>query len=206
MEKLFSPSLFRIAALSFASLALTACAASMPAANVTRFHNAPVTPVTTGTISITSPAESSEGTVLEYGTYAAAVRRELQRVGYTETASGATSSEYVARISVQQSRISADGGRSPVSVGVGGSTGSYGSGIGLGIGIDLSGKPKDRIGTELSVRISRRADNQAVWEGRSWIEAKDGSPGSQPALAASKLAEALFKDFPGESGTTITVP
>ncbi len=206
MQKRCGSRLLNIAALTLASLALTACAASMPAANVTRFHNAPITPVTTGTISITSPAESSEGTVLEYGTYAAAVRRELQRVGYTETASGATSSEYVARISVQQSRISADGGRSPVSVGVGGSTGSYGSGIGLGIGIDLSGKPKDRIGTELSVRISRRADNQAVWEGRSWIEAKDGSPGSQPALAASKLAEALFKDFPGESGTTITVP
>src|SRR5690606_9991285 len=132
-------------------LAVTACAASIPPANVTRFHNAPTAPVTTGTISIVSPAESSEGTVLEYGTYAAAVRRELQRVGYTEPASGATNSEYVARISVQQNRISADDGRSPVSVGVGGSTGSYGSGVGLGIGIDLSGKPKDRVATELSV-------------------------------------------------------
>ncbi|HEY9090059.1 DUF4136 domain-containing protein [Parasphingorhabdus sp.] len=178
----------------------------MPPANVTRFHNAPTAPITTGTISIMSPAESSEGTVLEYGTYTAAVRRELQRIGYTELASGAEDSEYVARISVQTSRLSADGSRSPVSVGVGGSTGSYGSGIGVGIGINLSGKPKDKIATELSVRISRRADNQAIWEGRSWIEAKAGSPGSQPALAASKLAEALFKDFPGESGTTITVP
>ena len=160
----------------------------------------------TGSVAIVSPTEASEGTVLEYATYAAAVRRELQRIGYTEPVSSAANSEYVAQISVQQSRISADGGRSPVSVGVGGSTGSYGSGIGMGIGINLGGKPKDKIATELSVRILRRADNQAVWEGRAWVEAKDGSPASQPALAASKLAEALFKDFPGESGTTITVP
>src|SRR5690606_26018476 len=156
MQKRCGSRLLNIAALTLASLALTACAASMPAANVTRFHNAPVTPVTTGTISITSPAESSEGTVLEYGTYAAAVRREVQRVGYTETASGATRREYIARLCVQQSRISADGGRPPVSVGVGGTTGSSGSGTGLRIGTAPCGHPKDRIGTELSVHISRR--------------------------------------------------
>ena len=57
-----------------------------------------------------------------------------------------------------------------------------------------------------SCKMYDRADNQAVWEGRAWVEAKDGSPASQPALAAAKLAEALFKDFPGESGTTISVP
>jgi hypothetical protein len=90
-------------------------------------------------------------------------------------------------------------------VGVGGSTGSYGSGVGLGIGINLSGPPKDKIVTDLSVRIAKRIDGNVVWEGRASIEAKEGSPASQPGLAAAKLAEALFKDFPGESGTTIRV-
>lgn len=203
MQKLYGLKLFSIAALS---LTMAACVASTPPVNVTRFHNAQTVQVTTGTIAITSPSDAEAGTVLQHGTYAAAVRRELQRVGYTEPAGDAATSEYVARLTVQQSRITANGRRSPVSVGVGGSTGSYGSGVGLGIGIDLSGKPKDKIATELAVRITRRADNQAVWEGRSWVEAKDGSPASQPGLAASKLAEALFRDFPGESGTTITVP
>ena len=188
------------------SLAMTACVASTPPVNVTRFHNAQDAQIVPGTVAIVSNSEVSDGRVLEQGTYEAAVRRELQRVGFSDPGSDAANGEYVARVSVEQSRLSADGGRSPVSVGVGGSTGSYGSGVGLGIGINLSGKPKDRIATELSVRITRRADGQTVWEGRSSVEAKDGSPASQPGLAASKLAEALFRDFPGESGATIRVP
>ena len=32
------------------------------------------------------------------------------------------------------------------------------------------------------------------------------APAAQPSLAAAKLAEALFRGFPGESGRTITVP
>jgi hypothetical protein len=58
----------------------------------------------------------------------------------------------------------------------------------------------------LSVRIARRDGGNVVWEGRASVEAKQGSPASQPGLAAAKLAEALFRDFPGESGTTIRVP
>src|SRR5690606_42017636 len=43
-------------------------------------------------------------------------------------------------------------GRSPVNVGVGGSTGSYGSGVGLGVGINLGGgsRPSEQIDTERS--------------------------------------------------------
>ncbi len=195
--------LFGIAALS---LSMTACVATTPPVDVTRFHNAQDTQIPTGTVAIVSSSDESEGRTLEQGTYEAAVRRELQRVGFSDPGTDAANGEYVARVSVEQSRLSAGGGRSPVSVGVGGSTGSYGSGVGLGIGINLSGKPKDKIATELSVRITRRADGETVWEGRSSVEAKDGSPASQPGLAAAKLAEALFRDFPGESGTTIRVP
>ncbi len=195
--------LFGAAALA---LAMTACVATTPPVNVTRFHNAQDMQIAPGTIAIVSTSDVSDGRVLEQGTYEAAVRRELQRVGFLDPGTDAANGEYVARVSVEQSRLTAGGRRSPVSVGVGGSTGSYGSGVGLGIGINLSGKPKDKITTELAVRITRRADNQTVWEGRSSVEAKEGSPASQPGLAASKLAEALFRDFPGESGTTIKVP
>ena len=34
----------------------------------------------------------------------------------------------------------------------------------------------------------------------------DRSPATQPGIAASKLAESYFKDFPGVSGETIRVP
>ncbi len=190
-----------------AGLLLSACTAMTPPVDVTRFHNAQVAPIVPGSVVI-NPNIVDEGysRSLEYGTYSAALLRELQRVGFTEARDSADQSDYVVRYTIDRAVLSAAGARSPVSVGVGGSTGSYGSGVGVGIGINLSGPPKDKIVTELSVRIAKRSDGNVVWEGRASIEAKQGSPAAQPGLAASKLAEALFKDFPGVSGTTIRVP
>ncbi len=92
-----------------------------------------------------------------------------------------------------------------MSVGVGGATGSYGSGVGLGIGIDLSGKPKPVVTTQLRVQILPAGGGQAVWEGRAETAAKQGSPEAQPAATAGKLADALFREYPGISGKTVTV-
>ena len=99
----------------------------------------------------------------------------------------------------------AAGRRSPVSVGVGGSTGSYGSGVGLGIGVNLGGGPKRMADLQLAVRIDDAASGQALWEGRAVTMVPVKAPASQPSLAAAKLADALFRDFPGESGRTISV-
>ena len=190
---------------SFATLALagsllSGCMAMTPPVDVTRFHNAQVAPIVPGSITIkANVTDDGPGHSIEYASYSAALLRELQRVGFTEARDNSENSDYVARYTLERAVLTAGGARSPVSVGVGGSTGSYGSGVGL------SGPPKDKIVTDLSVRIAKRIDGNVVWEGRASIEAKEGSPASQPGLAAAKLAEALFKDFPGESGTTIRV-
>ncbi|WP_260806943.1 DUF4136 domain-containing protein [Sphingorhabdus sp. SMR4y] len=183
---------------------VSGCVAMTPPVDVTRFHNAQIAPIVPGSVTIKANI-TDDGRSIEYASYNAALLRELQRIGFTEARVDAGDSDYVARYTLERAVLSAGGDRSPVSVGVGGSTGSYGSGVGLGIGIDLSGPPKDKIVTDLSVRIANRLDGNVVWEGRASIEAKEGSPASQPGLAASKLAEALFRDFPGESGTTIRV-
>lgn len=194
------------AALALAGSLLSGCVAMTPPIDVTRFHNAQVAPIVPGSVIIKANiTDDGPGRSIEYATYDAALLRELQRVGFTEARDDSANSDYIARYTLERAVLSAGGARSPVSVGVGGSTGSYGSGVGLGIGINLSGPPKDKIVTDLSVRIARRIDGNVVWEGRASVEAKQGSPASQPGLAAAKLAEALFKDFPGESGTTIRV-
>jgi hypothetical protein len=99
---------------------------------------------------------------------------------------------------------------SGVSVGVGGSTGGYRSGVGVGVGLDLTrlfgGGARDVVLTRMNVRIDPRAGGMALWEGRAETAARDGTPAAQPGLAADKLARALFADFPGRSGETITVP
>ena len=119
---------------------LAACMATTPPVEVTRFHTADKQQFAFGSVEVVSATGEQDGKSLEQGTYAAAVMRELQVVGFSDAGSLSAASEYVARISVDRFKIDAAGGRrSPVSVGVGGSTGSYGSGIGLGIGINLGG-------------------------------------------------------------------
>jgi hypothetical protein len=97
--------------------------------------------------------------------------------------------------------------RSPVSVGVGGSTGSYGSSAGVGVGVNINAMGDQRgVKTILNVRILRRVDNLVIWEGKASQRGAANSPAAQPGIAASKLAEALFNDFPGKNGETTTFP
>jgi hypothetical protein len=75
----------------------------------------------------------------------------------------------------------------------------------MGIGIDLSGPPPAVVETELAVTIKDRATGQALWEGRSSFAVAEKSPLANSQLGAAKMAEALFKGFPGNSGETIQV-
>lgn len=186
------------------ALSLAGCATAVPPVEVTRFHID--NPAQSGTVAVEEmPGNPDVG--LEFRTYAAAVDQELQRVGFSPASQG-SASEYVAMVGFRRSFRPTgyrDDGR-PVSVGVGGAVGSGGySGVGLGIGINLSGRPKDQVVTELQVQIRRRADSTTIWEGRAVTEAREGTPASQPGLAAQKLAAALIGGYPGESGRTITV-
>ncbi len=200
------PGFLRFCLLGAATITLSGCVASMPPVEVTRFHTAEQQQIVPGSIRFAGSQGEEPETGIEQRTYEAAVRRELQKAGFIDAPADASAADYLVSVRVEPSRISSAGRRSPVSVGVGGGTSSYGSGVGVGIGFNLSGRPKDRIATELSVRMTRSSDEQVVWEGRSEVEAKEGSPGAQPGLAASRLAEALFRDFPGQSGETIRVP
>ena len=185
-------------------LAGCATTASGPV-DVTRFHRADQVSFAPGSYVIDAANPySPQG--LEGAVWTEAVARELDRLGFARD----NGSRTAYTVKVTQSRGMIDpamrGRRSPVSVGMGGSTGSYGSGVGLGIGIDLSGPPKPRVGNDLSVQILRRSDNLVVWEGRASSIVKQGTPAAEPSAVAAKMAEALFRGFPGESGKSIRVP
>ena len=92
-----------------------------------------------------------------------------------------------------------------MSVGAGGSTGSYGGGVGLGIGINLGGDSGKRVVTRMSVSLRDGTSGKVLWEGRARLDAPAKSPLAQDGPAAQALAEALFTGFPGNSGETIEV-
>jgi Domain of unknown function (DUF4136) len=183
---------------ALATLSLSACVIPTGPVEVTRFNRAAEGFVYgSGSYAVKTDADT-----LAMSPYLAAVAREMQRVGYGEAVQN---SDVIAEVAVDvvRAEVKKD---SPISVGVGGSTGSYGSGVGLGIGINLGGGAGERVTTTLRVRLLRRADNLVIWEGRSAQSADAKSPAAQPGIAASKLAAALFKDFPGVSGETVSVP
>jgi len=90
-------------------------------------------------------------------------------------------------------------------VGVGGSTGTYGSGVGMGIGINLGGGPREELDTRLGVMIRDKASDRTLWEGRAslTVSAKSDLANAQPNARA--LASALFREFPGNNGETTEV-
>ncbi|MGN6690525.1 MAG: DUF4136 domain-containing protein [Sphingopyxis sp.] len=197
-----------VALLSAAALAFGGCATAVPPVEVTRFHNAvpgwaPGTRYAVATAPLDGPSAGIPS--LEWESYRTAVDQQLQRQGLVAAGSN-EKAPLLVRIAFERSQQAPAARRSPVSVGVGGSTGSYGSGVGLGLGINLGGGPKRMADLQLSVRIDDVASGQAIWEGRALTAVPVKAPAAQPSLAAVKLAEALFKDFPGESGRTISVP
>lgn len=184
------------------ALALTGCVAPVGPVEVTRFHVPDTARLGRGAVAV-EPAPGMTADSLEWRTYAAAVGRQLTLAGYSERLAGA--GDQVALVRLQRQTYRPDRRRGPVSVGVGGSTGSYGSGVGLGVGIDLSGPPSDVVETELAVTIKDRASGQPLWEGRASFVVTAKSPLANSQLGAAKMAEALFKGFPGNSGETIQV-
>jgi hypothetical protein len=199
----------RFAALAALAL-VTGCAMEMgggpsSAVSVTRFHLGQ--PIARGPIAV-EPADPADANSLEFDQIAASVERELGRLGWAvERRNGRTEQVVVVRVD-QALREGRRGGGLSIGLGVGG--GSYGrhGGVGVGVGgtVPVAGyRPSQIVATQLSVRIQRRSDATVAWEGRAELEARGGSPAASRAAAADRLAAALFRDFPGESGRTIRV-
>ncbi len=186
-----------------AALALGGCVSPTGPVEVTRFHAQDISALGKGTIAV-EPAPGHDGSSLEWKAYQAAIERQLALLGYTAVPAS-SSSRQVAQLRLSRESIRPERSGSPVSVGLGGSTGSYGSGLGVGIGINLSPHPAEQVRTDLGVIIRDRASGLALWEGRASFAVRASSPLAATSLGAAKMAEALFKGFPGQSGETIEV-
>ncbi len=193
------------AVLCAAALALSACATRpyTGPVEVTRFVAPSPTGLGQGPIIVYFPDEVSNPGAK--AAIKAAVERELQALGYTIVAQEGRGIQ-VAAVRTSRSAISAiQSKRGPVSVGVGGQTGGYGSGVGLGVGFNLGGdRESPTANTELSVRITNDATT-TLWEGRAQLVTGVKSPYSQVDASARALAAALFQDFPGGNGETVSI-
>ena len=190
---------------AIAALALSGCATA-PAGpvEVTRFvAQDTASRLGQGTIFVES-APGMDGDSLELAAYKSAVADELAKLGYSEAAR--TEAGQVAQVRVERGAFATGPKRGPVNVGVGGSTGSYGSGVGLGIGLNLGGGgDREQVETRLGVVIRDRATDIALWEGRASFSVGTPSELAAAPANAAAMADALFREFPGNNGETIEV-
>jgi hypothetical protein len=177
------------------ALTLAACASGgggrkiAGGVEVARFHLGQ--PVARAQIAI-EPFDKADANRPEFPAYVAAAARQLTRLGWTVVPT-TRQSEQIALIDVEQGSREAVAALSAVR-------------IGRGVSATVpAGGAADVTATLLEVAIRRRSDATVFWEGRAVSEARTGSPEASRTAAVERLAEALFRDFPGESGRTIRV-
>ncbi|EAQ28177.1 hypothetical protein NAP1_11298 [Erythrobacter sp. NAP1] len=182
---------------------LSACAGTYTGpVEVTRFVSEQPAMLGQGTITLEFPDELRNTGARD--AFASAVSSELEALGYTVVMDTASAGQ-IATIRTSRNPIEAADRGGPVSVGVGGGTGSFGSGVGVGVGINLGGGDRGpRVVTELSVRISGPG-GESLWEGRAQQPISIKSPYADVDASARTLTAALFKDFPGGNGETVSI-
>lgn len=111
--------------------------------------------------------------------FAQAVASELRTIGFAP-ATNPAASEYVATVDVATGTQSALYARIP--------------------GTATATAAPTVPGTQLAVQLKRRSDGSIVWEGRAVSGARAAS-----AATVQRLARAMFRDFPGETGRTVTI-
>ena len=192
-------SLFVIGA---AALALSGCASYNQApVDATRYHLDGPIARTTFTV---EPLRTNDTISPEYQAFADAVQAQLVALDFVPTKDVA-SSGYIVGMSLTRAPMGVIEKQSPFRIGLGG--GSFGGNVGVGGGasVGIGGGPRQVIGTERAVQLRRRSDDTVVWEGRAVTQSVVGEKDNATSDLAQRLAAALFKGFPGESGITITV-
>ncbi len=192
-----------VLALALSAAALAGCSTTMGGSapvDVTRYHLSQ--PIPAGTVSVQPVSGSVAGP--EAQLYLDAVAATMGGMGFA-AAPDSTKADYLATVDFRRTDRGQVRTRPPVTIGLGG--GSYGGGVGVGGGasVGIGSKTKTVYASELSVQLRRRGDNTVIWEGKAMTETLGAADGTQPADTATKLSNALFKGFPGQSGITITV-
>ena len=194
------------------ALGLSACATNSFKADVSRFA-VPLPAPQGQTFAVVAEDPKLAGG-LEFATYANAVAAELTQLGYAR----ATSPESADMLVRFDYRV--DNGRERVrtSPGVGGGFGAFdpwgrwggwgGRGYGawgFGFNDPFFGGPDVRSYTVytsgVDVKIDRRADGQRLFEGKAEAVSRSNR---LPRLVPN-LVDALFTDFPGNSGETVRI-
>jgi hypothetical protein len=167
---------------------------------VTRFHQLPVP---AGPVAVV-PADQHNMGSIEFNRYAQQVASRLAAVGFPPPSGGEP--DYIAEFDYSQQPVAVDDAGSGPYLSFGMGSGSYGNhsavGVGVSTGFDLSGRDRGETAMRtVTLVIERRADGSRVFEGR----VQSIGPAANFPSVIPYMLDAMFSNFPGESGRTIVV-
>jgi hypothetical protein len=166
---------------------------------VTRFVSTDAVASELGHGPVSVESESGDGPWVEVSarrTYEAAIVDALVGAGY-DTLHPDAPQPQVAKLRIsRQVLVPAEQKRSPVSGTAAMEVGTYGQSYGLGINVDLTKPRSALVSTRLDARIVDRASGKVLWEGYATIATREGDDKWPEGLIATKLAGALFDNFP----------
>lgn len=190
------------------ALGLSACATNTFKADVSRFA-VPLPAPQGQTFAVVAEDPKLAGG-LEFATYANAVAAELTQLGYSRAASPESADMLVRfdyRVDTGREKVRTDF-NSPAGFGPWGRWGGWGGGYGawgFGFNDPFFGGPDVRSYTVytsgVELKIDRRADGQRLFEGKAEAVSRSNR---LPRLVPN-LVDALFTDFPGNSGETVRI-
>jgi len=204
-----------------AALALSACVAPFEA-RVARFQQLPAP---SGNSFVIEARDKANEGGLEFATYANLVRQKLVAAGYQEAAgpdAAALTVQLDYNVSAPREKVRSRpgigyggfggwgggfggwGGWGPYwGAGWGGGFGGWGGGFGGGFGGGWNNDVYSvtQYNAAVALRINRNADKRSVFEGR----AETVSNSNNLTKLVPNLVTAIFTNFPGNSGETVTV-
>jgi|FLOH01.1.fsa_nt_gi hypothetical protein len=191
--------LFKLLGPVILSTLLFACAPSIKN-NITRFHNLPTPHGETISVVAMDPALQQS---IEFATYANMVGQKLGTFGYNPPQNNA--SLYVAEIGYDIRPLDETfiENRSPISIGVGVGSG-HRRGTSMGMGLSTGFGSSNRQGaylSHLSLNIIRLSDGVRLYEG----VVENRGQNQNISAVIPFMIDALFQDFPGQSGTSNTI-
>ncbi|HUD27411.1 MAG TPA: hypothetical protein VMQ93_00970 [Novosphingobium sp.] len=156
-----------------------------------------------GPVSVES--ESGDGPWVEASmrrTFEAAIVDALVGAGY-DTLHPDVPQPQITKLRISRQVLSpAEEKRSPVSGTAAMEVGTYGQSYGLGINVDMTKPRSALVSTRLDARILDKDSGKVLWEGYATIATREGDDKWSDGLIATKLAGALFDNFPKADAIT----
>jgi len=143
---------------------------------------------------ITAPGSGAEPR--EQATYEAAIVDQLAKAGYDTVTPDPKGGQVVEVALVHDMLQPAEEKHSPLSGSMSAGVSNRGSMMGMSLNYDAT-KPRGAlISTHIEIRIRDRVSGAALWESRADIATREGDSHWNDTLIATRLAAALFAEFP----------